>query len=555
MNNAFHIAAREYAENARTKGFWVNMLMFPVILIASIKVPQLLEEKAKPVRQFALIDQSGELGLGGVVRQAVERDYARLVLEKLGTYGQKYAKDRPEVSAETFEQMPAMELGGDALAGILDQSEELLDAIAGNPEAIAMQVESLKPMLVDDAPAFEMPRRRYDEVDLAMVDFGGLDPATASPEELVQVLRPALVDDRRIDGMEEPLFAAVIIPADIMDHVKRPGMFGIVPPEAVNPGAGEDGAPAPAREGIQFWSTNLTDTNLSGLLERALDRELQQREYVAKGLDPAAVKEVQRTTFAFGAFDPKKKEGEEAVSMADTLRKWAPVGFVYLLWVAIFTVVSFLLNNTVEEKSNRIIEVLLSSATPWEIMSGKLIGIAGVGLTMMVAWVASLLGVLMYLAGPEVEWAGALFDVIQSGGLLPLFALYFFCGYLTYAGIFLAIGSLCSTVKEAQNFMGTATVILMVPLFTMVFVAQDPNGPLATFLTWVPLYTPFVMMNRAAADPPMAELLGTGALMLVTVVFMLWLSGRIFRIGVLRTGQPPKIVELIKSLGTPLKDQ
>lgn len=283
-------------------------------------------------------------------------------------------------------------------------------------------------------------------------------------------------------------------------------------------------------------------------MERAINDDIQQREFGARNLDSAAIKAAQNTKMQFASFDPKKAAGEEVVSLADTIRKFAPIGFVYLMWVAIFTVVNMLLNNMVEEKSNRIIEVLLSSATPWEIMSGKLIGIAGVGLTMMTVWIFSLLGVLKFMAGPSVEWAGVLFEVIQSSGLLPLFAFYFFCGYMIYSGLFLAIGSLCTTVKEAQNFMGTATVILMVPLFTMVFVTMDPHGSLATFLTWVPLYTPFVMMNRAAADPPTSVMIGSGILMGVTAIFSLWLSSRIFRIGVLRIGQPPKILELLKSL-------
>lgn len=539
MNNAIHIATREYAENARTKGFWINMLMFPIILLLSVKVPKLLEEKAKPIRQFALVDQSGQLG--DIVRDAVERDYTRLVMEKLGTYGQKYAKEKPEISADMLEQMPQPGDMQSRIEEMMDYNEDLLQQMM-SPEGIEAQLALLKPTLLEDAPEFTLPRRRYDEIDLAGLVPGDLDLATAEPEDIVRALRPALVDDQRLEGMDQPLFALVVIPPDAFSQI-------------LDPSFGNAMDTPKALEGIQFWSTNLTDKAFSDLIERALDRELQERKYIEKGLDPQQVALIRSTTFQFSAFDPKKKEGEEAVSVADTLRKWAPVGFVYLLWVAIFTVVSFLLNNTVEEKSNRIIEVLLSSATPWEIMVGKLLGIAGVGLTMMTAWVLSLLGVLKFIAGPEVEWAGALFEVIQTSGLLPLFALYFVCGYLTYAGIFLAIGSLCNTVKEAQNFMGTATVILMVPLFTMVFVAQDPNGALATFLTWVPVYTPFVMMNRAAADPSMTELLGTGALMLVTIVFMLWLSSRIFRIGVLRTGQPPKIVELIKSVMTPLNNQ
>lgn len=558
MNNSLHIAGREYAENARTKGFWVNLLMFPVILFLSIKVPQLLEEKAKPARHFIMVDQTGQFD--DVVDAAVERRYQRAVLGKLGEYLQKYAKptipaegeegeaSTSGITAEMLEKMPAGFSGADftdptkAMVDALEEHAPEFLELLGQEGGLDMLLEVIYGMLIEDPPIFEAPRRMLvrDEVPEGALD--GIDITTADPADIVAAIKPYLLDEKSIETSDDPLFALVVIPTDVFDWIKTPGQPPFDPMKD-------------SKKGVQFWSSNLTDTDLSGLVERAINQEVQHREYLAKELDPEKVSLVQRTSMKFVSFDPKKAEGEEVVSMADTIRKWAPVGFVYLLWVAIFTVVNMLLNNTVEEKSNRIIEVLLSSATPWEIMSGKLIGIAGVGLTMMVGWILSLLGVLKFMAGPEVEWAGVLFEVIQNSGLLPLFGLYFVCGYLTYAGIFLAIGSLCNTVKEAQNFMGTATIILMVPLFTMIFIAQDPHGMLATFLTWVPLYTPFVMMNRAAADPPMFDLIGTGIVMFFTVIFMLWLSSRIFRMGVLRTGQPPKLLELLKGLTTPLKNQ
>jgi ABC-type Na+ efflux pump permease subunit len=129
---------------------------------------------------------------------------------------------------------------------------------------------------------------------------------------------------------------------------------------------------------------------------------------------------------------------------------------------------------------------------------------------------------------------------------MPAFVLYFVLGYLLYAGIFLSIGSLCNSLKEAQNLQGPMMMIMMVPLLTMVFINRDPHGPLATVLTWIPIYTPFTMMNRAAADPPLFDLIGSIALMVVTTALILWLSGKIFRIGILRTGQRPKLVELIR---------
>src|SRR6185436_3648082 len=139
-----------------------------------------------------------------------------------------------------------------------------------------------------------------------------------------------------------------------------------------------------------------------------------------------------------------------------------------------------------------------------------------------------------------------LYKVVRTSNLLPAFVIYFVFGYLMYAALILALGSVCNTLKEAQNYMGIITMVMTMPLLTMMFIPKDPNGTLATVLSWVPLYTPFVMMNRAAADPPLFDLVGTMVLLVVTTVCALWLSGRIFRIGVLRTGQPPKFMELVR---------
>jgi ABC-2 type transport system permease protein len=304
--------------------------------------------------------------------------------------------------------------------------------------------------------------------------------------------------------------------------------------------------PGSERQGIQYWSANLADEDLKDEIQDAVDDEVRRREYETKGVDTASVRAVQRTHLPFAALDPKKAAGKEAVSIADKIRQWAPIGFVYLLWIAIFSISQMLLNNTIEEKSNRIIEVLLSSVTPGELMMGKLAGIAAVGLTMIGAWIVALLAILQLKAGQEAELAGELLKVVQSSGLLASFVVYFVLGYLLYAGVFLAIGSLCNTLKEAQNMMGPIMIVMIVPLMTMMFIPKEPNGTLATVLSWIPLYTPFVMMNRAAADPPMFDRVGTLILLVATTAGMLWLCGRIFRVGILRTGQPPKLMELVR---------
>jgi ABC-type Na+ efflux pump permease subunit len=89
---------------------------------------------------------------------------------------------------------------------------------------------------------------------------------------------------------------------------------------------------------------------------------------------------------------------------------------------------------------------------------------------------------------------------------------------------------------------------MMVPLLTMTFIPKDPNGTLARVLSWIPLYTPFTMMNRVNASPPLVDVIGTLILLLLSTAGALWMAGKIFRIGILRTGQPPRIVEMVRWL-------
>jgi ABC-2 type transport system permease protein len=137
---------------------------------------------------------------------------------------------------------------------------------------------------------------------------------------------------------------------------------------------------------------------------------------------------------------------------------------------------------------------------------------------------------------------------LQSSALIPMFAVYFVFGYLIYAAAILALGSVCNTLKESQSYMAVITMVMMVPLMTMTFIPKDPNGLLARVLSWIPPYTPFIMMNRVMADPPWIDLIGTTILLVLTAAAALWLAGKVFRIGILRTGQPPKILEMLRWL-------
>jgi ABC-2 type transport system permease protein len=531
MKYALLVAWREYAESIKAKGFWISIFLMPTMLFFSIQAPIWLEQKATPVRYYVLVDQSNDLGPN--IEATLEKNYQKRVLEALGDYARKYSVAQSNSAASSNP------LGLDSDGDANPRSVESFISKGGKDAAL----EKLKPHLKPDAPVFQSPRRPYQVANL---------PSEIHSESDLKViadgLKPYLRGEKQIEVNGQPvsLSSAVLIPPDIDTWIVRPKGAPRIRLESKPDQDSNKSRIQSSTSGIEYWSINASDPRLRDDIEHAINSEIRQREYATRGLDVAAVRQVEQTYAPFASLNPKKEKGKEAVSTADTIRQWAPSGFVYLLWLAIFVIVQMLLSNTIEEKSNRIIEVLLSSVTPGELMMGKLVGIAAIGLTMVGAWMLSVFVILSWKAGGTSVLAGQMLGVLKTSNLIPLFSVYFLLGYLMYAGFILSIGSVCNTIKEAQSYMSVLTIVMMVPLLTMTFIPKDPNGGLARLLSWIPLYTPFTMMNRAAADPPLFDLVGTLVLLLGTTAIALWMSGKIFRIGILRTGQPPKVIEMLR---------
>jgi ABC-2 type transport system permease protein len=310
--------------------------------------------------------------------------------------------------------------------------------------------------------------------------------------------------------------------------------------------------PVQTAAGSQYLSRNLTDADLRDWFGDLVTAQVRARRIAQENID-AAVAEWIQAAVRFEARKVTRAGEAEDVSAQDQIRQWAPIGFVYLLWVAVFTISQMLLTNTVEEKSNRIIEVLLSSVSPLELMGGKIAGIAQTGLALIAAWIVSFLVIIRIV--PPMLGAPAAIDftvVTRDPVYLTSFVAYFVMGYLFFAALLVGIGAVCNTLKEAQNLMGPITILLIIPLFAMMPITRDPNGSLAKVLSFIPPFTPFVMMNRAAGPPALWEYAATSALMLVSIVVALWAAAKVFRIGVLLTGKPPKLSEIFRWIRAPV---
>jgi ABC-2 type transport system permease protein len=232
--------------------------------------------------------------------------------------------------------------------------------------------------------------------------------------------------------------------------------------------------------------------------------------------------------------------GQEGVESEDSeLRMIVPFGFMMLLWIATFTAGNYLLTSTIEEKSNKVMEVVLSAVGPLELLWGKILGLALVSVVILFTYGG------LAIAGLA---AFAMADLI-SIELLLWCGLFFLIAYFTIAALMAAVGSAVNDLREAQSLMGPVMLVLIVPMLLWMPIGENPNGMLATIASLVPPVLPFAMVMRlgAATEPiPVWQLLLGAGIGIGSVITFVWAASRIFRVGVLMQGKAPTPLELLR---------
>jgi len=246
---------------------------------------------------------------------------------------------------------------------------------------------------------------------------------------------------------------------------------------------------------------------------------------------------------AVATVDPGK--GRQ-MSWKDKVAQFVPMALAVLLFMVAFSDSVLLLQSVVEEKSTRMIEVLLSCAGPHEIMTGKLLGVTGLALVTVTAWAAMGLGLAMALSNDTLAILAAGFQAILPQ--LPLILVYFACGLLIYSAIFLGIGATTSSLPDAQALVGPASLIIVLPMMLLGMLVQDPNGTVSQVISWIPIYTPFFMLVRLPFHPAPFEVWATTALTVLTTLLLIRQTGRIFARHVLSTERPPSFASLVRQL-------
>lgn len=443
MNRILLIARREYGAYAKTVGFWLSLLAFPLFAVLGGVLPALMMS-AEPVRNVVVLEEGPQAeGLAAAVQGAVRLEQERR------------AARMAEATAEAEKQ------GGQAGASAAGQA---LNRLAGLRLRIVATPSDL---------------------------------AAAAPGEA----REAIVRRYLGDAVPE---------ADQLDSVVLLNRI--------------DGKPT-----ARVWTRRATDDTVEDFVRDALKDANRREAFEQAGINAAVVEETERFRPDITALSPKSATGGE-VSFRDRLPMIIGLVSGFLLWSLVITGASILLNSVMEEKANKILEVLLSSASATEILTGKVLGVAMLTGTVMLVWGG--IGTFGLLAA-NAETAAMVGDVLLDGGMLGYFIAYAVGGYLMYAVLFAAIGAFCETPRDAQTLMGPIMMVLTVPILVMVLAAQTPDSPVVQILSWIPFFTPFLMSARAPSEPPMIEVVGTMAGMFAFALLMVWIAGRAFRAGAL----------------------
>jgi len=428
-----------------------------------------LVQSAQPVRHYVIIDETNS-GLDTVIQASIERE----------------RREQTRAALEAAAQVSADSQTRERALAAFDADPVGLDGL-------------------DDALAILGMEGSAD-----MIEAGsGLLVRVDAPARTIDALRPYLAGDQPVStpSGDRSLFAAVFL-------------------------SRETGTDLPL---ITYYSTNVTEQSLSGAVRRALRDHVREQALAARGLDPAEIAALSSLEPEMRNLNPETVDDTE-VGAADFAPYIVAVVLAIMLWTAIFSVANMLLTSLVEEKGGKIIELLLSTVRVSDLLIGKLLGVAAVSFTLFAVWgLIGTTGLMIagtFLQGMDPEIAGFIGEAIQPGLFLAALA-YFMVGYLMYGAIFLALGSLCETLHDAQTLMSPLILVLMLPLMILVFAMRSIDSVAVQVVSWVPLWTPFVMIARLPSQPPLWEIIGTSAVMLATLALVLWGAASVFQQGAL----------------------
>jgi ABC-2 type transport system permease protein len=291
---------------------------------------------------------------------------------------------------------------------------------------------------------------------------------------------------------------------------------------------------------VQYFGRKVSNIETIEDLEDGLTEVVAGRRLEEKGLE---YEEVRRLSAGVNIETRKISAGEEKAGgfLQDYVSTYILVVFIFmtiLIWGQV------MMRSVIEEKSSRVMEVLVSSVTPTELMVGKIVGISMVTLTQYAIWFA----LLMSGFGLAVSSGLPVFDFVTfSATTVVAFGVFFLFGFLIYSTLFAAVGSVCNTEQDAQNLQQPITWSLLIPYIMPFFVIQNPDSTVAVVLSLIPFFSPILMFMRINVLTPPAWQIALSLALMSATLYVLWRgSAKVFRIGVLMYGKRPGVREILR---------
>jgi ABC-2 type transport system permease protein len=370
----------------------------------------------------------------------------------------------------------------------------------------------------DDEAVSQQARDLAATMDLPPEHQAALESAdTSAPRKFILVPAPA----NSIDALRPYLMGERLVPGPLGD---KP-LFAVFIPSA-------DG------KSLEYWSDDVNVGTLRAVAANAMRRLARQDALSEAGLDPEFLTEVDASALQVPAHRIRTVADQTTTGSEVTMADRAPVfvagGLAYFLWLMIFSIIQYLLMGTIEERSNKIFDTLLTSVKLPELLAGKLLAVFAVTSTMMVSWGLFAFGASLF-ATSQIPGGANLLSPFLAAFANPSIIIpgliSFLLGYVMYGMIFMALGSLCDTIQEAQTLLSPMMILLMLPMFAIFIAFQDPGSPIIDIASWIPIFTPFLLILRMPHNPPMWEVIAQMLIMAVTALTILWLATKVYRAG------------------------
>lgn len=372
----------------------------------------------------------------------------------------------------------------------------------------------LSPERKESIAVIDLTGSIFNELDVALSDT--LKDGTRKFE-----LRKVDADSLRLAGVKREL--GMEVESDVIDG------YLVLPDSIVDKGS------------ATFYGKRVGNIKAIGRIENALSHVVIARRLSAGGMNYDIVSEMVEDV----DLDVMMlKEGEEKKGGFDFLYLSSFI-LIMMLYMTILLWGVAVQRSIIEEKNNRVIEVLLSSLKPFDLLGGKISGVAAVGLTQYAIWSICAVALSIYglSTGIFAQFAG--FSLIT----LVFFVVFYLLGFLFYATLFAGIGSICNTQQEAQQLQTPVVMCLVFTIIIPMAVIQSPDGMFATVVSMIPFFSPIVMFMRINVLTPPAWQIALSILILIVSIYVAGiLSAKIFRVGILMYGKRPDIREMLKWL-------